>query len=106
MTRPTFLIGGGYDKGSDYDEWINEFHGRVKKLVIIGETKDKIADTCDRLGFKDYVRADSFEEAVGYCINNSVSGDAVLLSPACASWDMFKSYEERGRIFKKLVLEN
>ncbi len=106
MTRPTFLIGGGYDKGSDYDEWVKEFSGKVKKLVLVGETKDKIAGTCDRLGFNDYVKADSFEEAVRYCINNSVSGDAVLLSPACASWDMFKSYEERGKIFKKLVSEN
>ncbi len=105
MTRPTFLIGGGYDKGNDYDEWISCFFGRVKMLVLIGETKDKITEACDRLGFTDYVKVDSFPEAVKYCMDNSTGGDAVLLSPACASWDMFKSYEERGNIFKALVSE-
>lgn len=105
MTRPVFLIGGGYDKDADFSEWVECFGGRVKQLVLIGATKDKIAETCDRKGFTDYVKADSFEEAVKYCSENAVEGDAVLLSPACASWDMFKSYEERGNIFKKLVLE-
>ncbi len=105
MTRPAFLIGGGYDKDADFSEWVECFSGRVKKLVLIGATKDKIAKTCDEKGFSDYIKADSFEEAVDYCKNNAEPGDAVLLSPACASWDMFKSYEERGRIFKKLVLE-
>lgn len=105
MTRQTFLIGGGYDKDADFTEWVECFPGRVKKLVLIGATKDKIADACDKAGFADYVKVDSFEEAVKYCAEYAEAGDAVLLSPACASWDMFKSYEERGRIFKKLVLE-
>ncbi len=105
MTRPTYLIGGGYDKGGDFDEWVQQFGGRVKKLVLIGETKEKIAEACDRCGFSEYIMADGFEDAVSYCKNNAEAGDAVLLSPACASWDMFKSYEERGRIFKKLVME-
>ena len=103
MNRPTLLIGGGYDKQSEYDEWIENFDGKVKKLVLIGVTKEKIADCAKRHGFTDYVFADSLEEAVNICYDNAVSGDAVLLSPACASWDMFKSYEERGRIFKDLV---
>ena len=103
MNRPTLLIGGGYDKQSEYDEWIESFDGKVKKLVLIGVTKEKIADCAKRHGFTDYVFADSLEEAVNICYDNAVSGDAVLLSPACASWDMFKSYEERGRIFKDLV---
>ena len=103
MNRPTLLIGGGYDKQSEYDEWIESFDGKVKKLALIGVTKEKIADCAKRHGFTDYVFADSLEEAVNICYDNAVSGDAVLLSPACASWDMFKSYEERGRIFKDLV---
>ena len=103
MNRPTLLIGGGYDKQSEYDEWIESFDGKVKKLVLIGVTKEKIADCAKRHGFTDYVFADSLEEAVNICYDNAVPGDAVLLSPACASWDMFKSYEERGRIFKDLV---
>ena len=103
MQSPTYLIGGGYDKGSEFDEWINAFDGKVKKLVLIGVTAKKIAETCDRLGFKDYVFMDTFEEAVNYCAEHAVSGENVLLSPACASWDMFKSYEERGRIFKELA---
>ncbi len=103
MNRPTLLIGGGYDKDSSYDEWISSFDGKVKKLVLVGATREKIADTAARLGFTESVFADTFEEAVEICIKNAVPGDAVLLSPACASWGMFKNYEERGDKFKELV---
>lgn len=103
MNRPTVLIGGGYDKQSEYKEWIESFHGKVKKLVLIGDTKHKIAKDADACGFHDYIFADTFEEAVRMSSEIAESGDAVLLSPACASWDMFKSYEERGEIFKELV---
>jgi UDP-N-acetylmuramoylalanine--D-glutamate ligase len=103
MNRPTFLIGGGYDKQSEYDEWIESFDGKVKALVLIGQTAQKIEECAHRHGFTDTVRCETFEEAVMYCYEHAVSGDAVLLSPACASWGMFKNYEERGRIFKELV---
>lgn len=103
MNRPTFLIGGGYDKQSEYDEWIEAFDGKVKKLVLIGETKEKIADTARKHGFSDIVFADTLKEAIHICYENAESGDAVLLSPACASWDMFKSYEQRGDMFKEIV---
>ncbi|MEE1085849.1 MAG: UDP-N-acetylmuramoyl-L-alanine--D-glutamate ligase [Schaedlerella sp.] len=103
MNRPTVLIGGGYDKDSSYDEWIEAFDGKVKKLVLLGATKGKIADTAHRMGFKDTVFADTFEEAVQICVETAQPGDAVLLSPACASWGMFKNYEERGDKFKELV---
>ena len=103
MDRPTCLIGGGYDKQSEYDEWIGAFDGKVKKLVLIGATAKKIADTCERMGFHDYVFADSLQEAVDICHAAAVSGDAVLLSPACASWGMFDNYEQRGRMFKDMV---
>lgn len=103
MDRPTYLIGGGYDKGSSYDEWIQSFDGKVKALVLIGQTREKIAEAAKALGFTDIVFAESLEEAVQYCAEHAVSGDAVLLSPACASWGMFPNYEVRGQIFKELV---
>lgn len=103
MNRPTVLIGGGYDKDSEYEEWIQAFDGKVKLLVLVGATKEKIAEAAERVGFVSYVRADSFEEAVEKCIEAAEPGDAVLLSPACASWGMFKNYEERGDKFKELV---
>ena len=75
----------------------------MKKLVLLGATRDKIAETARRLGFEDIVMADTFEEAFEKCVEYSSPGDAVLLSPACASWGMFKNYEERGDKFKELV---
>lgn len=103
MKHPTYLIGGGYDKASEYDEWIENFDGKVKELVLIGQTAEKIRDCANRHGFYDTVLLESMEEAVCYCYEKAVSGDAVLLSPACASWGMFANYEERGRIFKDIV---
>ncbi len=103
MVRPTILIGGGYNKDSEYDEWINSFDNKVKKLILIGETKDKIEESANRNGFFDIIKTDTLEEAVKKAFEISVGGDAVLLSPACASWDMFKNYEERGNKFKEYV---
>ena len=103
MKRPTVLIGGGYDKDSEYTEWIESFDGKVKKLILLGQTREKIARDAKKCGFTDYVFADSFEEAVHMAVQEAVSGDAVLLSPACASWDMFPSYEVRGDKFKEIV---
>ena len=103
MNKPTVLIGGGYDKDSTYDEWIDSFGGKVKLLVLIGQTREKIADCAKAHGFNDIVMADTFEEAMDICIKESVPGDAVLLSPACASWGMFPNYEVRGQIFKEIV---
>ena len=103
MNRPTLLIGGGYDKGNEYDEWIESFDGKVKKLVLIGQTREKIAECAKKHDFTDVVLCNTFEEAIDTCYANAVSGDAVLLSPACASWGMFPNYEERGRIFKEYV---
>ena len=105
MDRPTVLIGGGYDKGSSYEEWVTLFPGRVKKLILIGATREKIAECCERFGFQAYEFADSFEEAFEKAKESAESGDAVLLSPACASWGMFNNFEERGDLFRKLVLE-
>ena len=103
MDRPTVLIGGGYDKESEYDEWIEAFDGKVKCLVLIGQTREKIADCAKKHGVENIVLADSFEEAFKICVDQADSGDAVLLSPACASWGMFPNYEVRGKLFKELV---
>lgn len=105
MISPTVVIGGGYDKQSTYEEWIASFKDKVKCLVLLGATRDKIADTARRAGFDNIIMVDSLEEAVKESRRQAESGDAVLLSPACASWDMFKSFEERGTLFKKYVNE-
>lgn len=103
MCKPTVLIGGGYDKENEYDEWIEAFDGKVKLFVLIGQTKEKIAKCARAHGFENIVMADTFEEAMDICIKNAESGDAVLLSPACASWGMFPNYEVRGQIYKEIV---
>ncbi|BDF05157.1 UDP-N-acetylmuramoyl-L-alanine--D-glutamate ligase [[Clostridium] hylemonae] len=103
MNRKTVLIGGGYDKDSSYTEWIESFDGKVRKLILLGATKEKIAKDAESCGFHDYVFADTFEEAVLMSAEIAGPGEAVLLSPACASWDMFPNYETRGDKFKEIV---
>lgn len=103
MVRPTIVIGGGYDKDSSYDEWIASFGDKVKALVLLGQTKDKIAAAAKKAGFANIIMTESLEEAVKVSSEQAKSGDAVLLSPACASWGMFKNFEERGDLFKQYV---
>ncbi len=103
MSRPTILIGGGYDKQSEYDEWIESFEGKVKWLVLIGQTREKIAECARRHGFDRIRFADTYEECLKLCTSLASPGDAVLLSPACASWGMFPNYEVRGQLFKEYV---
>lgn len=103
MSRPTVLIGGGYDKGSEFDLYVKAFKDKVKLLVLIGQTSQKIADTARKYGFDHIIMADTLEQVVEICAKESVPGDAVLLSPACASWGMFDNYEQRGTMFKDYV---
>ena len=103
MTKPTVLIGGGYDKQSEYDEWIEAFDGKVKAFVLIGQTREKIATCAKAHGIENIILADTFEEAFSICVEQAKPGDAVLLSPACASWGMFPNYEVRGNLFKEYV---
>ena len=105
MKSTTLLIGGGYDKKNTYDEWVNEFAKKVRYLVLIGETAEDIAKCAKNHGFNNIVFMDSLKDAVLFCNEHAMPQDNVLLSPACASWDMFKSYEERGELFKKYVNE-
>ena len=105
MSRPTFLIAGGYDKGSDYSKWIASFGGRVKKLVLEGKTRFDIRDAALAGGVPadNIVVVETMREAMDYCRDHAESGDAVLLSPACASWGEFPNYEVRGDVFREYV---
>lgn len=103
MSKPTILIGGGYDKQNEYDEWIESFDNKVKYLVLIGQTRDKIAECARNHGFENIRMADTYDECLALCTELAQAGDAVLLSPACASWGMFPNYEIRGKMFKDYV---
>lgn len=103
MPGPIILIAGGYDKSSEYDQWIKTFEGRVRYMVLLGQTREKIAECAARYGFTNVMYAEDMQEAVKVCASYANVGDCVLLSPACASWGMFQCYEERGDIFKECV---
>lgn len=103
MNLPTIVIGGGYDKDSQYDDWIASFEDKVKCLILLGQTKEKIAACAKEHGFHNVILVESLEEAVMAAYKNAKPKEAVLLSPACASWGMFPNYEVRGRKFKELV---
>lgn len=103
MKKPIVLIGGGYDKGSSFDEWTKLFPGRVKHLVLIGVTAPKVRASAEKFGFTAISDCETFEEAVDLCREKAEDGDCVLLSPACASWVMFDNYEQRGDMFKEQV---
>ncbi len=105
MTKPTVLIAGGLDKGSVFDEFVRTFEGKLKSLVLLGDTKEIIKETALKYGFKDIVLVATMEEAVDFAFENCVEGDALSLSPACASWDMYESFEVRGEHFKTCVLK-
>lgn len=97
------LIAGGYDKGSDFRELISAFDGKVKKMMLLGVTAEKIRSQAEELGFTDSVMCSDMEDCVKKAAEIAVPGDIVLLSPACASWDMYSCFEERGEHFKNCV---
>ena len=105
MTKPTVLIAGGFDKGADYSEMVEKFKGTVKYLVLMGETAKAIAACTDKICPVPYCFVGSMEEAVKAAEEKAEPGDTVLLSPACASWDMYPNFEVRGEHFKRLVRE-
>ena len=100
---PIILIAGGYDKKSDYTDFVKSFDGKVKKLILIGETADAIENAAIKQGFLNVEKVNSLKEAVMCGYRAASCEDTVLLSPACASWDMFANFEERGRLFKEAV---
>ncbi|KAB3538591.1 UDP-N-acetylmuramoyl-L-alanine--D-glutamate ligase [Alkaliphilus pronyensis] len=103
INAPIILLAGGMDKGSDFTEFISSFKGKVKELIVYGETAEKFQNTARNNGFHNCTRVRDLDEAVNAAYEIAVEGDTVLLSPACASWDMYPNFEERGKHFKKIV---
>lgn len=97
------LIAGGYDKKIEFDELIDNFNGKVKALVLMGDTAEKIKNAALSAGFENIFIVKNMESAVKKSYELSKSGDSVLLSPACASWGMYSNFEERGVDFKNNV---
>ena len=104
MKGKILLIAGGRDKGVDYGDFIMKVKEKVRYLILIGEAKKKIAHKAQDLNYNSVIFADTLEEAVDIANSYSNVGDNVLLSPACSSFDMFKSYEDRGEKFKEKVM--
>ena len=102
---PIILIAGGYEKNSDFGELIDNFGGKVEYMILLGATAERIKAAAVSRGFDDkrIVRCDTLEACVAAAARLAEKGDTVLLSPACASWDMFRSYEHRGEEFKRVV---
>ncbi|WP_051412083.1 UDP-N-acetylmuramoyl-L-alanine--D-glutamate ligase [Halonatronum saccharophilum] len=105
FNEPIILIAGGKDKKSDFSEFAQVVVDNVKDLILLGETVDIIKNEVEALGYNNIHIVDSIKGAVKVSSKLAKEGDIVLLSPACASWDMFDSYEQRGRIFKEVVLK-
>ena len=105
MNEPTVILLGGYDKHTSFDPLAREIASSpaIRKAVLIGETAPLIQNALQRAGFGETEFADSLGEAVEKARRSAGAGWNVLLSPACASFDMFKDYEERGRVFKEIV---
>ncbi len=97
------LIAGGDGKQQNFDEFTSNFDGAVKKLLLFGRDAHIIAESADKFGFNDYENFSTLDECVERANELAQSGDTVLLSPACASWDMYESYERRGEHFKRCV---
>lgn len=102
---PVILIAGGKSKGSDFIPFSEKIKERVKALVLVGQAAKEIEEAVQKVGFKNYVNASSFRESIEKARDLAKSGDLILLSPACASFDMFNSFEHRGEVFKELVRE-
>lgn len=101
--EPIVLIAGGKNKGLSFDGFMKAVKEKVKSLVLLGMAADLMEEAARKAGVERIVRAQSFPEGVEAAIAEAGPGDVVLLSPACTSWDMFRSYEERGELFKELV---
>ncbi|WP_282929807.1 UDP-N-acetylmuramoyl-L-alanine--D-glutamate ligase [Anaerococcus sp. Marseille-Q7828] len=102
FTDPIIIIGGGYDKKIDYSDYVKAFTKNGKEMIILGETKEMLKDLCQKYSVK-YKVVDDMDQAVRYAVSIAQSPDIILLSPASASWDMYDSYQTRGRDFKEKI---
>lgn len=103
FSAPIVLIAGGMDKKSDFSQWLNICKGRVKTLILLGETRENIRKAAEELGFTQIRIVEDMRQAVEQASEEAEAGDVVLLSPACASWDMYPNFEVRGEEFKRFV---
>ena len=104
MKAGTVLLAGGYDKHTDFTPFAREIReSKIHTVVTLGDTAGQIEDALKSVGYDSFVRADTFEDAVNKARALAKPGENVLLSPACASFDMFANYEQRGRVFKDIV---
>jgi UDP-N-acetylmuramoylalanine--D-glutamate ligase len=102
---PLVLIAGGKNKGNDFTEFTRRAFPKTRAMVVLGQCAGEMAEAAARAGIENILRAESFREAVLLARSAAREGDIVLLSPACASWDMFRNFEERGNMFKQIVRE-
>lgn len=103
IKAPIILIAGGYDKGSDFDELIDSFPGKVELALLLGKTAVKIKEAAEKKGFDKTIILKDMDACVSEAFRQAKPGTTVLLSPACASWDMYDNFEQRGRHFKDCV---
>lgn len=97
------LIAGGYDKGSDFSNFISNFNGKVKHMILLGKTAQKIKNTAVSLNYYNVTIKENMVQCVEEAYEIAKNGDTVLLSPACASWDMYPNFEKRGNHFKECI---
>ncbi len=103
MEKPTVLILGGYDKKNDFVPLFSELTKYIKAVIVLGDTTNKIITAAKQTGYENYIKASTFEDGVLKAYSLAEKGDTVLLSPACASYDMFENFEQRGEVFKEIV---
>lgn len=103
IDAPQIVIAGGKDKGSDFSPLIEVFKRKAKHVILIGSDAGTIKSAAERLGFHDISLASSLDEAVAKARSIARPGDVVILNPACASFDMFQSFEHRGQVFREIV---
>ncbi|MCT7843111.1 MAG: UDP-N-acetylmuramoyl-L-alanine--D-glutamate ligase, partial [Lactobacillus iners] len=105
FSQPEVLIAGGLDRGFTFDELVPLLKKHVKAIVLYGETKYLLADAARKAGIRDIVIVNTLQEAVPRAYDLTNDGDVLLFSPACASWDQFNTFEDRGDFFVKFVKE-
>ncbi len=101
--NPLLVIAGGRNKGNSFAKYLHTLRRKAKLLIVMGECADELQQEAAVAGVERVIRVESMKEAVRAAYSEALIGDVVLLSPACASWDMYRNYEERGEDFKRVV---